>query len=84
MKCKLLIESRNIQVAIDEENKVFIRTYGRGYKNDCWGTWQTLDFNPKAWTKLDSSRIKPCENPSAWPIPQDKLDSLNLMLDLFN
>lgn len=82
MKCKLLIEGNNIQIAVNEENKVFIRTYGRGYKNDCWGTWHALDFNPKAWKKLDSGRISPCcEYSKAWPIKQDVLDGLELLID---
>lgn len=81
MKCKLLIEGSNIQIAVDEENKVLIRTYGTGHNGSCWGTWHTFDLNPRAWKKLDSSRIRPCAYSKAWPIKQDVLDGLELLID---
>lgn len=83
-RCKLLVtDSRNgIQIAIDHNNTVFIRTFGRGYKGDCWGTWHTFDLNPKAWELLDPTRVDPYEDPKAWPIEQKTLDSISLMLNL--
>lgn len=82
MKCKLLLECNdNIRIAVDEENRVFIRTYGRGYKGDCWGSWHAFDFNPKSWIKLEPGRTNPGEDPSVWPIKQDVLDGLELLID---
>jgi len=82
-KCKLYVINRRdgIEIAVDQNNTVFLRTYGRGYKGDCWGAWHILDFNPRVWEKLDHTRINPCEDKEAWPIKQDVLDGLELLID---
>ena len=83
-KCKLLVTDggNGIQIAVDQNNTVFIRTYGTGYHGDCWGTWHTFDLNPKAWRKSDQSRVIPPRSIKAWPIKQETLDTISTLLDI--
>jgi hypothetical protein len=82
MEHKLLIQNKNIQIAIDQNNKVWIRIYGRGYKGDCWGTWNVLDFNPKEWTKLVKTTVRTPKETKAQGISQSMLDTVDVLLDL--
>lgn len=81
-KCKLLVTHGGIQIAVDQNNTVFLRTYGTGHNGDCWGTWHIFDLNPKVWEKLDQTRVNPPINKKAWPIEQETLDTISTILDI--
>lgn len=60
MACKLAIQKDDVQIAIDENNFVFIRVLGPNYRGkQTWGTWQHIDLNFNAWKQIDKKKLKP-------------------------
>lgn len=86
MACKLAIQKGDVQIAVDENNFVFIRVHGPGYRgHQIWGTWQHVDLNFNSWKQIDKKRLKPiaCASTKGYkPLENKMVDYLELITSI--